>query len=436
MQKSRRQNVEKVKTIVYYRFITHHYSYGGNYMFTIENFIHGIANVTKSLKASIYGDSLIVNRICYDYETSNDYEELFAQISLEQIQPIIELLADNYICTDIMLIKKDYIEIAVQSQDRNRPTAFMRLDRDSFEVTEHNYHFITSKASQEYIFALLCSFHNTPDKYEVSSMRLFPKEIITNFEDFCDTFRICTVKVTSPQNHSITEFKRIFDAYLFNIAYNFNVPLAVSDFTDMRKFRRIRTRRNGQLFPYKQYKQDLTKYYQQALATNLPFMQYLAFYHVAEFFFQSISEDEAFHVIASFITRPSFSPYRYEDIHNFYNVIKKKMRDQRDDGVWNERNGLLLCLKRYIPDLSTLKASIVRIDSSAIDYCRTTSVPFTDDGKLIDFEDESERVYSSIRDRIYAVQCACYDEQQNYAECAAICQYDDADTASRHHTKA
>lgn len=65
-------------------------------MFTIENFIHGIANVTKSLKASICGDSLIVNRICYDYETSNDYEELFAQISLEQIQPIIELLADNY----------------------------------------------------------------------------------------------------------------------------------------------------------------------------------------------------------------------------------------------------------------------------------------------------------------------------------------------------
>lgn len=99
-------------------------------MFTIENFIHGIANVTKSLKASICGDSLIVNRICYDYETSNDYEELFAQISLEQIQPIIELLADNYICTDKMLIKNDYIEIAVQSQDRNRPTAFMRLDRD------------------------------------------------------------------------------------------------------------------------------------------------------------------------------------------------------------------------------------------------------------------------------------------------------------------
>lgn len=73
-------------------------------MFTIENFIHGIANVTKSLKASICGDSLIVNRICYDYETSNDYEELFAQISLEQIQPIIHGLHSHHTDTRTSII--------------------------------------------------------------------------------------------------------------------------------------------------------------------------------------------------------------------------------------------------------------------------------------------------------------------------------------------
>lgn len=185
-----------------------------------------------------------------------------------------------------------------------------------------------------------------------------------------------------------------------------NVPLAVSDFTDERRFRRISTRRGGQLFPYKQYKQDLTKYYQQALATNLPFMQYLAFYHVAEFFFQSISEDEAFQVISNFITRPSFSPYRHEDVRNFYNAIKKKIRDQRDDGVWNEKNGLLLCLKRYVPDLSVLKASIDRIDSTAVDYYRTISVAFVDDGKTVNFDEKAEIVYSAIRDRIYATRNA------------------------------
>lgn len=237
-------------------------------------------------------------------------------------------------------------------------------------------------------------------------MRLYTREVITNAEDFFDSFRMYTGKITSPQSHSTTELKRIFDAYIFNIAYNFNVPFAVSDFTNERRFRKISTRRGGQLFPYKQYKQDLTKYYQQAIATNLPFMQYLAFYHVAEFFFQSISEDEAFQVISNFITRPSFSPYKQEDVRNFYNIIKKKMRDQRDDGVWNEKNGLLLCLKRYIPDPSILKASIDRIDSTAIEYYRTTLVPFADDGKIINFDEDQEKIYVAIRDRIYATRNA------------------------------
>ena len=118
------------------------------------------------------------------------------------------------------------------------------------------------------------------------------------------------------------------------------------------------------------------------------------------------SEDEAFQVISNFITRPSFSPYKQEDVRNFYNIIKKKMRDQRDDGVWNEKNGLLLCLKRYIPDPSILKASIDRIDSTAIEYYRTTLVPFADDGKIINFDEDQEKIYVAIRDRIYATRNA------------------------------
>lgn len=375
-------------------------------MFTVENFVRGIVNATRNLTAFIQDNTLLITRTIYDYEMGEDHEETFARIPMEQIQPLSELLSDDYICADMMLIKQDYIEVAVQSQDRNRPAPFVLTDQATFEVNEHNYQFLTSKATPEYIFALFCSFHDSPNKYNVDPLRWLSREAITCAEDFFDNFRMYTVKITSPRKHSATELKRMFDAYIFNIAYNFNVPLAILDFTDDRRFRRISTRRGGQLFPYKQYKQDLTKYYQQALATNLPFMQYLAFYHVAEFFFQSISEDEAFQVISNFITRPSFSPYRHEDVRNFYNVIKKKMRDQRDDGVWNERNGLLLCLKRYVPDLSAFKTSIDRIDNAAIDHYRTTPVSFTDDGKTINFDEEPEKVYSAIRDRIYATRNA------------------------------
>ena len=235
-------------------------------MFTIENFIHGIINATRSLNAAILDNMLVVNKIRRDYETETDQEELFAQIPIEQIQPLENVLVNDYFCADVMLIKQDYIEVAVQSQDRNRPAPFMRFEQEAYEVNEHNYHFVTSKASQKYIFALFCSFYDSPDRFDVSPMRLYTREVITNAEDFFDSFRMYTVKITSPQSHSTTELKRIFDAYIFNIAYNFNVPFAVSDFTNERRFRRISTRRGGQLFPYKQYKQDLTKYYQQAIA--------------------------------------------------------------------------------------------------------------------------------------------------------------------------
>ena len=55
------------------------------------------------------------------------------------------------------------------------------------------------------------------------------------------------------------------------------------------------------------------------------------------------------------------------------------------------KNGLLLCLKQYVPDLSVLKDSIDRIDRYAIDYYQTTAVAFADDGKIIDFSEETEK---------------------------------------------
>lgn len=90
-------------------------------MFTIENFIHGIINATRSLNVAILDNMLVVNKIRRDYETETDQEELFAQIPIEQIQPLENVLANDYFCADVMLIKQDYIEVAVQSQDRNRP---------------------------------------------------------------------------------------------------------------------------------------------------------------------------------------------------------------------------------------------------------------------------------------------------------------------------
>lgn len=375
-------------------------------MFTIDNFIKGITYATRNLSASTQDNLLILTRTYHDYQTDEDHEEIVAKISLDELEHLSASLSEDYLCADIMLIKKDYIEVAVQSLDRSRPPLYMRSEQGSFAINEHNYKFITSKASMKYIFALFCYFSHYPEKYDITPFRMrFQEENIT-IEELFDSYRIFTARIESPQKHSTTELKRIFDSYLFNISYNYNTSLAIADFSVDRRLYRAGARRGGRLFPYKSYKPDLTKYYHQAIATNLPFMQYLAFYHVAEFFFQSISEDDAFQVISNFITRPSFSPYKQDDLRVFYNMIKKMMREQRDDGVWNEKNGLLLCLKKFVPDLNILKRSIESIDSSAIDHYKTTHVTFTDDSKTVDFNDNVEKIYLCIRDRVYSTRNA------------------------------
>lgn len=150
----------------------------------------------------------------------------------------------------------------------------------------------------------------------------------------------------------------------------------------------------------------MTTYYYQGVSTDIPFTQYLAFYHVAEFFFQTIAEQDAFQEIEEYITRPSFSPYKKEDIRAFYNRIKKKMREQKEDGLWDEKTGLLLCLKKYVKDLDTLQSTIAEIDPTAIEYYKTEQVSFASDGVKINFADSQEAVYANIRNRIYAVRNA------------------------------
>lgn len=244
--------------------------------------------------------------------------------------------------------------------------------------------------------------------YDVPPIRraMMQDDVIKSLEELIDLFRILTVKIVAPVECSLSVFKRMLQSYLFNISYNSNIVFTVVDLSEERRPLRRNVLRGGQLFPYKSYNPELIKYYYQGVSTDIPFTQYLAFYHVAEFFFQTISEQEAFEEIGSFITRPSFSPHRKEDIRQFYNKIKKKIRDQREDGVWDERMGLLLCLKKYITDVEELKNSISAIDPSAIDYYKNNDVLFADEGKRINFNDISDGIYAVIRNRIYSVRNA------------------------------
>lgn len=378
-------------------------------MFTIENFIDGLQNTFSNIQVITSEDNILISRGTRNGDNTLEQCELLGKIPLGEVQVAIDKFVIEPTFNDFILYQKVNFEIPIKPQDRMRIPLYRFFDRDQYTVSEHNYKFTISKASSQYIIALMCfsSLHHEINLDIPLLYRSAPKiDIFTTIDELSDLFRILTAKIIAPMECSLLEFKRMLQSYLFNISYNSNMVFAVTDLAKERQPLRRNVRRGGQLFPYKSYNPELVKYYYQGASTDIPFTQYLAFYHVAEFFFQTIAEQSAFHEIESFITRPSFSPYKKEDIRQFYNKIKKKMRDQREDGVWDEKMGLLLCLKKYIPDIESLKNAIQSIDSSAINYYESNNAPFTDEGKMINFDDLSEAFYTVVRNRIYSVRNA------------------------------
>ena len=92
------------------------------------------------------------------------------------------------------------------------------------------------------------------------------------------------------------------------------------------------------------------------------------------------------------------------------------MKNQKEEGVWEEKNGLLLCLKKLVPDLEQLKSNIEDIDQNAIVYYRDNPIPFasikdenndsSNDKVRINFSDSPEAIYANIRNRVYLVRNA------------------------------
>ncbi len=378
-------------------------------MFCIENFVAGLGKVLRNTRIEDRETHFTLIKI-YERSGSEDTEEIeVGELDKEELLKCSQWYSQKANFNGSSLYNVKTFESAIKPQDRGRGMPYRYYERDAYKVSERGYEIIISKASIHYVFALLCYIGKVGsadldiDYFYIN--RGIRMSEIHRMDDLSEAIHILSAKIEAPTEHSQHEMSKIMQTYLFNVAYNRDMVFTLTNFKDDTRRRRY-SRREGQLFPYKAYNNELTTYYYQGVSTDIPFTQYLAFYHVAEYFFQTIAEQDAFQEIEEYITRPSFSPHKKEDIRAFYNRIKKKMREQKEDGLWDEKTGLLLCLKMYVKDLDTLKDTIIEIDPTAIDYYEKEQVPFASDGGTINFADSQEAVYATIRNRVYAVRNA------------------------------
>lgn len=382
-------------------------------MFTVEDFKNGLKNLYSDfdIKENLENNTISLLKTVTEYSEAVDgTEESITygfSLDISEIQSMLSTLSSNNKFVNNFFYSTNSIEAMVEYQGRSRILTHRENTREKFNANFLDYSINIGIASKEFVLAFICACTDQNFQNKKLRIRFYDMDNISCFEDLCQSLRIHTVIITKDDlDFSFQKAKSIFQSYLFNLAYNYDIVLALTNENETERLMRHRARREGQLFPYRAYNPELVKYYNQGLSSDVPLAQYLAYYHVAEFFFQSISEQDVFQEIESYITSPSFSPYSKNSIKDFYKKIKKKIQSQKDNDVWDEKNGLLLCLKQFIPDISRLVQAISNLDTSAISYYTTNDVPFADEGKAINFTLTAEEVYPVLRNRVYSVRNA------------------------------
>ena len=227
---------------------------------------------------------------------------------------------------------------------------------------------------------------------EVTFQTLLP-QIISEL-----SLRIDADKSTSP-----SDFRDYKTSFSFQFMYRSG--FALIEFLDIDDiFHLNRTTRDRIDFtqldtpPLRKYSSDVVDYYKLALSSNDPYIEYLSFYHIMEYFYDEVFKKKMVEDLRGKITHPDFV---YKDDDKVYQIalfVKNRMQMDDKSGLGDERESLKYVLCEYVP-IDDLKTRISLIDPNATQYYQSTKVGFCN-APIVPWGD-TQGVYGQLAKRIY-----------------------------------
>lgn len=214
------------------------------------------------------------------------------------------------------------------------------------------------------------------------------------------------------------KLQKFANSYLFNIAYNFDsVFKAVTDIEDLFPQRSILTRRRHHKIsdlmpPQLLYQEQLVEQYYMALTSEDPFVKFIGFYHIMEYFYEEVYNEDILKSVQHIIQHSGFSAKRTKDIAKIVDLIKKKNRLNKQEFQGSELEALELTLKKFV-NLSELVNDLTEFNDSIVEYYRLTEISFSK-GDAIDLRDVSnEKLYKKLAARIYKTRNSLVHSKSN-----------------------
>lgn len=270
----------------------------------------------------------------------------------------------------------------------------------------------------EYCIYLLIQIKDTMNQQQGRNSRILPMRLRRPFDRYVsnnDNISLATllpkmigelsliIKNMNSYAKDLSSFRNYKTSFVFEFMYKSGIALI--EFTDIIDMFHMNNSIRGRLDvtqistpPLRKYTNDVVDYYKQALASNDPYIKFISFYHVMEYFFDEVFKRKLVTDLKDKITHPDFS-YKNEDkIYDIALFVKNRLRMNDETGQGNELESLKYVLSEYI-SIDDLKARIDAIDLNALQYYKNNKVSFCN-APVISWSD-TQGVFTQLARRIY-----------------------------------
>ena len=288
---------------------------------------------------------------------------------------------------------------------------------------ENNLSYSFKESSQELLYYVLSSYDNR---------HLMPRIPSSMLERRCDAlddksifnilrliirlpFSVCVASHTPINQDKLIKYAK---SYLFNFAFNLDLVLKpITEIDDLFPKRNSRSMRRIQnldelMPPQLTYMSELTEQYYMALASSDPFVKFIGFYHIMEYLYEDVYNEDIFESVKHILQHPGFSSKRKKDVAKIIDIIKKKTRQSKEEFQGSELEALELTIKKFV-NIAELNNNLTEYDSDIIEYYNHHQVNFSS-GDTIDLHDISnEKLPKKIAARIYKTRNSLVHSKSN-----------------------
>lgn len=233
---------------------------------------------------------------------------------------------------------------------------------------------------------------------------------------------VFTIKITSNKARDLSSFQQYKSAFEFLLMYRGG--FAINNFTSIFEIIRMRSlsKYSRPEFPIldapprKIYNQDALDYYRLGFASSDPFISYISYYHVLEFFFEKAFKEEIVDRVREQLTSPNLSLKDDDNLFRFAKKIGNELSNNRNKGYGNEYNELIYVISKYI-NTTELEMRIAEIEPDAPKRYETSKCFLASKKTKICWNDGQDKIINSLVKRVYQTRNALvHSKDQDISE--------------------